>query len=87
MEYRGGTYISQVEAQSADQALQLWAKELDPRPIYCFGEQRKRELIAAVEEGEDQLVPLLGLTNSWCTSALISGGRALINVVATISPT
>jgi hypothetical protein len=86
MEYRGGTYISQVEARSADQVLQPWARNLDSGPIAGFEEQDKRELIAAFEDHDDaRLVPLDGLTNSWCTSTLISGNLVLVNVVATIS--
>jgi hypothetical protein len=85
MEYRGGTYISQVKARSVDYVLLLWAKSLDPHPIAGFGERRKQELIAAVQEDENDLVPLSGLKNAWCASALISSRLALINVVATVS--
>jgi hypothetical protein len=86
MEYRGGTYISQVEARYPDQVLQSWARNLDPRSIAFFEEQHKLELIAAIEEHNDaQLTPLAGLTNSWCATTLISDELLLINIVATVS--
>ena len=86
MEYRGGTYISQVKARSVKQALHLWAKALDVHPIAGFGERRKQELTNELTaDTSDSPVPLEGLTNAWCTSAAISSGLALINVVATVS--
>lgn len=82
MDYRGGTYISQLEAEAADQVLPLWAQKLDPRSIADFEERHKQELIAEVKQ--DQLAPLDGLVNAWCKSALISNSLALINVIATM---
>ena len=81
MEYRGGTYISQVRARSANEAVRRWAAKLDPLPIAEFSERRKRELIRSLDG--DKPVPLDGLTNAWCTSALVGGSSALINIVAT----
>jgi hypothetical protein len=85
MEYRGGTYISQVNGRSANQAVRRWATNLDPKPIAEFSERRKRELIRWLDGRGDKPVPLDGLTNAWCTSALVSGSSALINIVATAS--
>jgi len=82
MEYRGGTYISQLEAEGADQVLPRWAQNLDSRSIADFEEQQKRELIADVEL--EHLAPLDGLVNAWCSSVLISDSLALINVIATM---
>jgi len=87
MEYCGGTYISQVEERSADEALQAWARTLDLAPIFKFDEQNKLELIACVQDEHHDLVPLDGLVNSWCTSALTSGGSALVNIIATVPST
>jgi hypothetical protein len=81
MEYRGGTYISQVNARSAKQAVSRWAMNLDPEPIAEFSKQGKRQLITSLEG--DKLVPLDGLTNAWCSTARVSGSLALINIVAT----
>jgi len=87
MDYCGGTYISQVEANSASEALLLWAMTLNPAPIAKFDEQGKLELIAEVQGEDSRLVPLHGLVNSWCISALTSGGVALVNIIATAPST
>ena len=85
MEYCGGTYISQVEEDSAGEALLAWAINLDPAPIAKFDEPRKLELIAEVQG--DNAVPLDGLVNAWCATALISGDLALVNIIATVPST
>lgn len=86
MEYRGGTYVSQVRARTVVAALQNWASELNPTPIQAFSDGRKRELIREIESGlrsGTAPAPLNGLHNVWCTSAALSGGMVLINIVRT----
>jgi len=86
MEYRGGTYISQVDGHSVPNALQRWAAALDPALIKGLGQARKRELIDQIDSDlADGVwpVPLDDLKDVWCTSACTSGGFLLINLVAT----
>jgi hypothetical protein len=86
MEYRGGTYMAQVYARGVADALKTWAAALDTAAIGGFSPQRKVELIDDISEelSHGQKPTLLdGLVNAWCTSALTSGGVALINIVAT----
>ena len=86
MEYRGGTYVSQVRAQTVVAALQNWASELDAGAIQGFSEGRKRELLREIESdlrSGTEPAPLNGLHNVWCTSAALSGGMVLINIVST----
>lgn len=87
MDYCGGTYISQVEGKLGKGGATEWAINLDPAPIAKFDEQGKLELIAEVQGEDALLAPLDGLANSWCTSALTSGGLALVNIIATVPPT
>jgi hypothetical protein len=87
MDYCGGTYVSQVEASSPAEALLAWARNLDPAPIAAFDEQAKPELIAEVQTDGGGLAPLRALANSWCASALTSGGLALVNIIATLPST
>jgi hypothetical protein len=86
MEYREGTYISQVDGDSVVEALQKWASALDPAGIQGLGQARKKDLIddigSSLAHGL-KAEPLQGLLNVWCTSALTSGGFMLINLVAT----
>ena len=84
MDYRGGTYISQVRARSVAAALKVWAAALDTAAIAGLGPQRKIELIEDVKGSRGQEPALLdGLVNAWCATALTSGGLALMNIVAT----
>jgi hypothetical protein len=86
MEYRGGTYISQVDGDSVVEALRKCASALDPAGIQGRGQARKKDLIDDIGSSlsyGDEPVPLQGLSNVWCTSALTSGGIMQINLVAT----
>ncbi len=88
MDYRGGTYISQVDAGNLAGALETWADTLDQRSIEELGPRRKAELTddIRVQLSSGQEPALLdGLVNVWCAAASTSGGLALINVVATVN--
>ncbi len=85
MGYGGGTYISQVEASSPSKALRIWARKLDPRLIYRFGEKSKRDLIADLQEEASQPVPISGCAGVWYAAVLTRGGIAHLNIVATDS--
>jgi hypothetical protein len=80
-DYKGGTYISQVEALSEKAARVKWAKNLEASEIHGFGESSGEKLIAEMKEKEPAL--LNALTNVRCVSALIRGELALINFVRT----
>ena len=82
LDFRGGTYISQVRAASATKALTLWAKDLPVHEIAGMGPASKRDLVARLVEEEP--VPLTGLSRAWCRSVLVRGHLALINLVETV---
>ena len=88
MDYRGGTYISQVDAGNVAGALETWADTLDQRSIGELGPRRKAGLTddIKVQLSSGQEPALLdGLVNVWCAAASTSGGLALINIVATMN--
>jgi hypothetical protein len=88
MDYRGGTYIAQVDASSVMGALNVWSEGLDTAAITGLSPEQKAELIDDIKESSSRgREPVLidGLVNAWCASALTSGGMALINIVATKS--
>ncbi|HEX8197665.1 MAG TPA: hypothetical protein VF571_15835 [Pyrinomonadaceae bacterium] len=81
MEFAGGTYISQVEAESPTLACLKWAKNLDTSEIYGLGLKGKGVLIEEMNKKIPE--PLNGILNTWFTSALIQGKSAYINFVQT----
>jgi hypothetical protein len=86
LDYRGGTYISQVEATEPHAALLQWAAALDPRPIAFFGKKRKQSMVKELLHDEYGLyfpVALEGLLNAWCVSLPLPG--SLVNIVETAS--
>jgi hypothetical protein len=87
LDYRGGTYVSQVEASGPRAALLAWAAALDPRQVKFLGERRKQKLIRELELDEYDLaepVALDGLRNVWCTDVSLPP-FALVNIVATVA--
>lgn len=81
LDFKGGTYISQVLAQSPAEALAAWASELKVEEIHGMGYKMKERLIAHANHAD--LVPLTGLWGVWCTTASLHSGSALINIVRT----
>jgi len=81
MEYAGGTYLSQDNAPSPKSACVKWAQGLDESQVSGMGLKSKESLIEQMKE--EAPVPLDGLVNAWCKSALVRGELALINLVQT----
>jgi len=84
MEYRGGTYISQVSAASIDLAIVQWARNLNTSEIAHFGFRLKKRLLEALGNENDEhysAVELKGLKNVWCVGMPLSG--MLVNAVKT----
>jgi hypothetical protein len=80
MEYRGGTYIAQVRAESPLFALNNWREQLDEKDMKSWGISRTdlEKIIV-----NDTLVPLEGLLHVWCISEVVRQGLVLINLIAT----
>jgi hypothetical protein len=89
MEYREGTYISQVRASSPKQAVKRWARQLNPKDIWGFGANAKEQLLndlSGTEKWNDKFpfpTPLNHVANTWCTTALVRGHVAMIHLVKT----
>ena len=83
LEYRGGTYISQLASTDPWSALKEWAKSIPDNDLIDWRLNRD-ELLAAVNE--DPPVPLSGFVNAWCTTGSdgSNGGLILIHIVATV---
>lgn len=81
VDYKGGTYISQVRAASPSKATEVWAKKLKHITIQGMGDKSKERL--AQELRDEGPVSIHGLERTWCSTALIQGHLVLINLVET----
>ncbi len=82
LDFHGGTYITQFEAETAVEAVSAWCRELQD-------EQLLGEVSSDVAEGvmidavENNLVEVEGLHGAWCAAATVAGNLALLNVIIT----
>ena len=80
LDYRGGTYVAQVHADSEEAALKHWVytirdRGVSSRKLVCEGFRSLVEREAAVQ--------LEGCVNAWCLSGVVRGHLALLNVFKT----
>jgi hypothetical protein len=79
LEYKGGTYISQLRAPQLSVVLELWANQISDIDLAEWGLNRS-SLIAAISRGD--LVPVTERVNVWCLSGTDGGDELiLLNVV------
>lgn len=83
-EYRGGTYLSQVEANSPGEVLDLWARQIADKEVVRWGLDRAA-LIEAF--GREVPVPIEGLVGVWCVGRDLDCRLALANFIATTETT
>lgn len=77
-EFKGGTYISQVQAIDASQAIIAWANLLrQEHPI----EDASERIAQAATEAPADLVPLTGLIGIWCWTATVDDKLIVANIV------
>jgi hypothetical protein len=81
LEFRGGTYVSQVFEKNLREATIVWSQNLNKRGIKHLGLKASYELRKLFEEESPQLID--GLINVWCYSAILKSGSILINIVGT----
>ena len=81
MDYAGGTYVSQVNAENPETACVSWAQNLKVDKVYKFGKKTKSQLVEQMKAEEP--TALRGITNTWFVSANLRGGSAYINFVRT----
>ena len=83
MEYRGGTYPSQVYAQSPYDALQRWSRSLDFSEIDYMGEYRYKNLLEVVNNPIIKPVEAENVENVWRWADIINGGSIWIHIILT----
>jgi hypothetical protein len=82
LDYKGGTYISQVSDLSIAGAVEKWAKTRADRDLTTWGLVRE-DLTKLAET--DTPMAIEGCHNVWCLSNSTEEGLVLINVIATQS--
>jgi hypothetical protein len=81
LESGGGTYISQVTAESPQEALAKWAMTISQRDLSSWGITNQD----VVQLSKDRPLLLENCINVWCVSASAKNGLMLLNIVATKS--
>lgn len=81
LEYKGGTYLSQISSGSPVSAFVKGAKGLQAVEVTGLGNKGKASLIEQMKTNE--ITPITGLTNVWCKTALIAGRLAIVNLIQT----
>ena len=83
LDYKGGTYLTQIEAPLRD-AVTQWAEEIDTSVVDSLDEAQKAGLVENV--ADEVPTPVEGMVNVWCVSSLIGDGPALVHIVKTDMP-
>ncbi len=81
LDYRGGTYLSQIRASSPSKAIKVWMKRLDPASIQGMGDKSKERLIQELHNEVPTAID--DLERTWCCTALVQGHLILIHFVET----
>jgi hypothetical protein len=82
MDYLGGTYISQIEANDIKNAMHKWIKDLLVEEIEGFTENDRRRIIEDNFIDEEPTL-LNGLSNTWHFLVLTKKGTGFVNFVKT----
>ena len=85
LELEGTTSVSQFNAASVEEALDLWVENLTGPQDYGLTEDQALRLATAFRSDCDakSLVPLKGLQRVWCTTCRAGNSLALLNLVET----
>jgi hypothetical protein len=80
LDFRGGTYISQVTSSTPAGAIKVWASQIDELDArtWRLDVDRLKSLVL-----EDSLTAINGCKNIWCLSATLGAHLVLINVIQT----
>lgn len=84
MEFRGGTYISQVRAENTPQAVEIWAKELNTDTVQYLGDKNKNQLINDLPVViETELSEIDTVKNVWLILYQFTTGIAYVHFIKT----
>jgi len=82
-EFRKGTYITQVEAESVDKSVGEWLENLknEKEKIYQLCTKSIQEISKELKDAKPLLLD--GIQSVWCLSFTIKQGYGLVNIVGT----
>ena len=81
LEYKGGTYISQIESGSPANAFVKGAKSMEAVDVAGLRWKGKRSLIEQMKSKDFASIKVL--TNVWCNTALIFNQLAIVTIIQT----
>ncbi len=82
IDYMGGTYVSQVNGNSPDDAMLRWVRTFDFQNVLKI-HQDINNILRDIEDVEKTPLALNGMKNIWSFSLLLDDELALVNVVKT----
>lgn len=85
-DYRGGTYISQVEASDISAAVHAWAQNLETEAIAKFGHKSKSKLIKDLKRDDEDgrlCRSVSGLENVWCVITRVRDKLMIVDFIQT----
>ena len=81
MEFKGGTYVSQIRAPSPEAALENWARGLEVKNIEGMTAGIKRQFVEWLPEARPTAVD--GLKSTWSSGLVARADSALVHIVRT----
>lgn len=82
MDYRGGTYISQVNANSLNKAKEKWVMQIKVTEVKDLGDKTMKQLVEELLEDDSVLID--GLKNIWHNLYLVKGGYITVHIIKTL---
>jgi len=83
VDYKGGTYVSQVPARTVRDAIKAWPKFANWRAMGIrMSDSFEKRLQCGLSDEEPVLLD--GATNVWCICPRLGRFMAIVNIVATI---
>lgn len=79
-QYKGGTYISQYDADSLENALYSWTDNLD---LQYFELKEKREIQVKFRDEDFFPVPVNDVVHVWCGAVSACKNFLILNIVET----
>ncbi len=85
VEFRGGTYCTQVQAINVDKAIVAWTEKLkvEKSEIKQLGDKTIGEIIILSEDEDHKPIPLTNLVNIWFTNYPTNQGSFSVNIIQT----
>jgi hypothetical protein len=83
LDWRGGTFVSQVWAKSPHDAVLVWVERDLFRPAADLDRSERNQLQRDLESKDRAPTPLVDTDGVWCATASLRGDLACIHIVKT----